>query len=76
MGFMNSVFEGEKVKEFSESGVKNRRKLVRRLDQVGKSDKFYDERRPALPAGKRISRTGKVYWETRKNRSDGKNSRV
>lgn len=29
-----------------------------------------DSSRHALPPGKRISRTGKTYWELRKNRSD------
>jgi hypothetical protein len=34
-----------------------------------------DRERKALPPGKRISKSGRVYWETRKNRSDlpGKN---
>jgi hypothetical protein len=27
-------------------------------------------------AGTRISKNGKLYWETRKNRSDGKDSKV
>jgi hypothetical protein len=29
-----------------------------------------DRKRRALPPGKRISRTGRIYWETRRNRSD------
>lgn len=29
-----------------------------------------DKRRKALPPSKRVSRTGKVYYERRKNRSD------
>jgi hypothetical protein len=29
-----------------------------------------DKKRKALPSGKRRSKTGKVYWETRRNRSD------
>jgi len=29
-----------------------------------------DRQRKALPPGKRRSRTGRIYWETRKNRSD------
>ena len=29
-----------------------------------------DRKRKALKPGKRISRTGKIYWETRRNRSD------
>ncbi len=29
-----------------------------------------DRGRKTLPPGKRISRTGRAYWETRRNRSD------
>lgn len=32
-----------------------------------------DKSRRALPPGKRISKFGNIYWETRKNRSDIKN---
>ena len=35
-----------------------------------------DKGRRALLPGKRISRNGKVYWETRKNRSDALGKRV
>jgi hypothetical protein len=39
--------------------------------QTGKRvDVERDKSRKALPMGKRISASGKVYWETRKNRSD------
>ena len=44
--------------------------------QTGKRESLKaDRKRKALPPGKRISRTGKIYWETRRNRSDlpGKN---
>jgi hypothetical protein len=29
-----------------------------------------DKQRKALPPGKRRSKSGKTYWETRRNRSD------
>ena len=45
-------------------------KTLRVLDQVGKSNIAKDKGRMAKLPGKRISKTGKVYWETRKNRSD------
>jgi hypothetical protein len=45
-------------------------RVVKILPQVGKSDKVRDKGRKALPPGKRVSSTGKIYWETRKNRSD------
>jgi hypothetical protein len=39
--------------------------------QTGKRSSLKaDRKRKALPPGKRISRTGKIYWETRRNRSD------
>jgi len=41
------------------------------LKQSGKwVDKVRDAGRKAMLPGKRISKTGKVYWETRKNRTD------
>jgi hypothetical protein len=57
--------------------VKKKRKLrkprvLKAVDyQTGKRASLkLDRKRKALPPGKRISRTGKVYWETRRNRSD------
>ena len=35
-----------------------------------------DRGRLAQTPGKRVSRTGHVYWETRKNRSDETNKRI
>jgi hypothetical protein len=62
--------KAELDKEFKTIGFKNERRNLRQLDQVGKSDISRDKKRKALAPGKRISKTGKVYWETRKNRSD------
>jgi hypothetical protein len=46
-------------------------RLVKYLPQRGTSNKAKDEARPfSMSPGKRISKSGKVYWETRKNRSD------
>ena len=56
--------------EFNAVGLKSPRKNLRTLKQVGKTTISIDKKRKALAAGKRISKTGKVYWETRKNRSD------
>jgi len=40
-------------------------------EQTGRSDAARDNAiGPALPPGKRLSRTGKVYYERRRNRSD------
>ena len=64
--------KSEMDKEFSSIGFKNQRRNLRVLKQVGKTNKEIDSKRKALRSGKRISKTGKVYWETRKNRSDTK----
>ena len=44
--------------------------------QTGSSFTPRDRLLKALPPGKRRSRTGRVYWETRKNRSDRLGKRV
>ena len=62
--------QSELNKEFSSIGFKNQRRNLRVLKQVGKSDMVRDAERKALLPGKRISKSGKIYWETRKNRSD------
>lgn len=51
-------------------------KTVRVMNQLGRSNEKWDKPRKALPPGKRISKTGKVYWETRKNRSDRPGQKV
>ena len=38
--------------------------------QRGRSNIAVDRKFKALPPGKRRSRRGRIYWETRKNRSD------
>jgi len=68
--------KSEMDKEFSSIGFKNQRRNLRVLKQVGKTDVSIDKKRNALMPGKRISKTGKVYWETRKNRSDARDSNI
>lgn len=46
------------------------------LKQRGTSVKSRDAPRKALLPGKRISRNGNVYWESRKSRSDSLGSDV
>lgn len=71
-----NLFESEKAKEYEVLGFKNQRRNLRVLPQKGKTNKIRDEERKALMSGKRISKTGKVYWETRRNRSDQKGSKI
>ena len=45
--------------------------------QTGQSKNVLrDERKKALPAGKRISKSGKVYWEYRISHSDLSGSKI
>lgn len=49
----------------------NKPKVVRVLDQTkNRTNLLVDRSRVALFPGKRISKTGNFYWETRRNRSD------
>ncbi len=57
-------------------GFRNQRRNLKVLKQVGMSDAERDRGRKALLAGKRVSKDGNIYWETRKNRSDAPNSKV
>lgn len=62
----------------SKTNIKNFNRINQRLDntykqleQTGKRVSVpRDRARIALPPGKRISRNGKPYWETRANRTD------
>jgi len=65
-----NLFRNEMDKEYKALGLKDQSKSVRVLDQVGKTTVKIDAKRKALAPGKRISSSGKIYWETRKNRSD------
>ena len=68
--FFMDFFKAEKEKEFEALGLRDQSKSVRVLDQVGKTTVKIDSKRKALAPGKRVSSSGKIYWETRKNRSD------
>jgi hypothetical protein len=58
----------------AKSPMANRRKprvKYSRNRQTGKRISLEDDKkRTALPPGKRVSKTGKVYYEYRKNRTD------
>lgn len=58
--------------------IKPQQSVERVLEQVPKTrkDVLRDAARPARLPGKRLSKTGKVYWETRQNRSDKLKSRL
>lgn len=67
--------QSEINKEFSAIGFKNQRKSLKVSDhQIGKTIVSIDKKRKALKPGKRTSKTGKIYYENRKNRSDMKDN--
>ena len=72
MNFIQQEIENE----FNPLGFKNQRRNLRVLDQTGKSNIADDRKRDALKPGKRVSKKGNIYWETRKNRSDAVGSKV
>jgi len=76
MGNLFFDIEKEKEKEFDTIKFRNQRRNLRQLKQVGRSNASIDSKRDALLAGKRISKNGNTYWETRKNRSDAKDSNI
>lgn len=43
--------------------------------RTGTTIRLKDSKRYALPAGKRVSRTGRIYYENRRNRSDARSIR-
>ena len=49
---------------------RKKRKVLERLPQRGSSVRSVDRKRRALPPGRRVSASGRVYTETRANRSD------
>ena len=75
MDLFKEEIENEK-KEFNALSLRSKRRNLRQLPQVGTTSVDEDKKRKALLSGKRISRNGNTYWETRKNRSDQKGSMV
>ena len=52
------------------------RETLKILKQRGTSNTAIDSARSALPPGKRRSKTGKIYWETRRAHSDAVGKRI
>lgn len=72
MDFMKAELD----KEFSSIGMKSQRRNLKVGKQHGKTNVAIDKKRKALMPGKRMSKTGKIYYEGRRNRSDAKGSKV
>ncbi len=71
-----SWIKKSKEEEFATIKLKSLRKSLSITPQVGSTTKIRDVARKALRPGKRISKTGNIYYETRKNRSDSKGSMI
>ena len=57
--------------------LNEQQRTLRTLRQSGhRVSKIRDAARLSMLPGKRVSRTGKEYWETRKNRSDALGSNL
>ena len=74
---VKSVFDDDEIElksksPFDSNSLFASSRILKVLEQSGKTPKSIkrDKGRLAQAPGKRISKTGKVYWETRKNRSD------
>jgi len=70
------IFKVQRLEHTMQTGIL--RTLVKPLPQT-KVKKLHFNRdfgRLGLPAGKRVSASGKVYWETRMNRSDARGRRI
>lgn len=61
----------EKKSKGTPFGFKSPQKVVNKSDhQTGKTNIKRDKVRKAFVPGKRVSKSGKIYYEYRKNRSD------
>ena len=64
-------------KEFNAVGFRSKRKNLKyKPYQTGTTNNSIDNSRKALLSGKRISKSGNIYYEYRKNRSDKKGSKI
>lgn len=68
--YIMSWIKQAKEEEFKTIKLKSLMKSLSTTPQVGKTNILRDAARKALMPGKRISKTGNIYYETRKNRSD------
>ena len=61
----------KKIKVGKKKSIEKKGKTIRVvLPQRGTSNTAIDAVRSAMPPGKRISRTGNIYWESRRAHSD------
>ncbi len=69
--FFREMLKEEAEKEKAIGMKKPKPQVVYKKDiQHGSTNIYRDKRLTAMPPGKRISKTGKIYFEYRANRSD------
>ncbi|GBE19889.1 MAG TPA: hypothetical protein ENG87_02490 [Candidatus Pacearchaeota archaeon] len=74
-----SLFKKEWIEEqedFEAIKFKNQRRNLKIGKQHGRTNIVRDKKRKALMPGKRISKSGNIYYENRRNRSDLKDSNI
>jgi hypothetical protein len=63
------------MKNIFMKGLKGRT-IKEEVTRTGKTNFLRDKKRSALTPGKRISKSGKIYYEKRRNRSDLKGEKI
>ena len=69
---INGIIKAEDKKPAAKKPAAKRRAVKKGLAPVVGASKRRDAKRQALPPGRRVSKTGKVYYERRANRADAK----
>lgn len=67
---MDDPFFVQAENKFYEKRLSGKVLRVIKHQTGSKSNLIVDREKTALKPGKRLSKTGHIYWETRKNRSD------
>jgi hypothetical protein len=78
MNLFEAEYNKERDSDMNALSFRNKRRNLRELPQTqkNKTDKTIDAARKALLAGKRVSKNGKIYWESRANRTDQKGKNI
>jgi len=79
MGLFFKEMLKEEIEEVGKGiGMKRKKPQVvyKRDKQIGSTNIYRDKRRTAMPSGKRISKSGNIYYEYRKNRTDKVGSKL
>ena len=67
---LRKTLQGAQIFKVKRKGRTYKVYVIPRMRQIGRSNELRDLKRKALPPGRRVSKSGRVYYEYRKNRSD------